>query len=74
MNQMIQLATEVLPSMVPSKLSSLVRPSLAIVKREADPDALRTVPEIIESRGFRAESYRVTTEDGNDRARSAVMR
>ena len=64
MNQVISLATEVLPSMMPTKVTSLIRPSLDMIRREADPDALRSVPEIIESRGFRSESYKVTTEDG----------
>ena len=32
--------------------------------KEPDADSQRTVPEIIESRGFRSESYSVNTEDG----------
>lgn len=64
MNQIIGMATEVLPSLIPSQVSSLVNPVLNFCQRDADPDCNRTVPEIIESRGFRSETHKVSTADG----------
>lgn len=65
MNRIVTLTSEVIPALMPEKLSSLASSVLALLPSESpDPDATRTVPELIESRGFRAESYEIPTPDG----------
>ena len=69
MNRILTLATEVIPSLIPESLtdtvSDLAKPVLRFIQSDScDADAQRTVPEIIESRGFKAESHKVLTQDG----------
>lgn len=68
---MSSLSPEKLIPMVTSLVTSLFATGASYIHyiksffdREPDADSQRTVPEIIESRGFRSETYSVTTEDG----------
>ena len=65
MNRIVTLTSDLIPALMPEKLTSLASPVLSLLPSESvDPDATRTVPQLIESRGFRAESYDIPTEDG----------
>ena len=65
MNRIVTLTSELIPALMPEKLSSLASSVLALLPSESpDPDATRTVPELIESRGFKAETYEIPTPDG----------
>ena len=65
MNRIVTLTSELIPALMPEKLNSIASSVLALLPSESpDPDATRTVPEIIESRGFKAETYEIPTPDG----------
>ena len=66
MNRIISLSSELLPSLASDSMSQLTAPVLNLLSKteNPDPDASRTVPELIESRGFRSETYQLSTEDG----------
>lgn len=65
MNRILTLATEVIPSLVPESVTDLAKPVLRFIQNDScDADAQRTVPEIIESRGFKSETHKVLTKDG----------
>lgn len=68
MNRIVTLSSELIPALMPEKLtslSSLASPVLSLLPSESpDPDATRSVPELIESRGFTAETYDIHTPDG----------
>lgn len=68
MNRIVSLSSDLLMSS--GKLRSISLSPSAIVDQllqtdqHSDPDAGRTVPELIESRGFKAQSYDIPTPDG----------
>lgn len=69
MNRIIELATEVVPSLLPESVTDLAKPVfkpvLKFIKNvNCDADAQRTVPEMIESRGFKSETHKILTKDG----------
>lgn len=66
MNRIISLSNELIPSLASDSMSQLTAPVLNLLSKteDPDPDASRTVPELIESRGFRSETYQLPTEDG----------
>ncbi|KAI1278114.1 Lipase member M [Halotydeus destructor] len=53
-----------LPTKLPKSVTNITDPVLSLFRTDVDPDACRTTPELIESRGFKSESHKVTTEDG----------
>ena len=65
MNRIINLACEVIPNVVPEQVTDIVKPCLRFIQNKAsDADAHRSVPEIIESRGFKSEAHKILTKDG----------
>ena len=63
MEKAVSFVTSVVPSII-ATVYSYSNYITSFFDREPDPDATRSVPEIIESRGFRAEEYSVQTPDG----------
>jgi len=61
--QVVSFVTSLVPNLM-STTSYWSNYFWSFFDKEPDADSLRTVPEIIESRGFKAETHTVTTSDG----------